>query len=1459
MSTGKTYSTKYLLDSNNNRGAEGQVLSTTSTGIDWVDANTVPGTGLWLANGNNIYNSNSGNVGIGTTSPQSKLQIDNAGLGEFAGANSSSAGGSHLMLKDKGSTSRTLMSGPSIVFQTPASADGTNVWATSRLLGSPAAAGSARGTFSIQVRDQYDPFNDGTSWNWRTCLTAINTGNVGIGTNSPSSQLTVHKNALTPAVIELSNAVVSGDNDVVVAQIKANTVGEELTRIETRNSTGSHDNGNLLFYNRNGSTNTLVESMRIAGDGNVGIGITDPILKLHIKGTNSLPATSGVAQNGGIRIENGVNNGVLDIGASNATGAPGWLQATDKADLSQAYKLLLNPNGGNVGIGTTTPGTKLTVKGAATAGLNQTINIETGGVAAGDGGSLSFSLGGFLGSYPDWRIGQIGAVYESTNSFDGALVFKTSTSQDGGTEKMRITSAGAISFGSTGTAYGTSGQVLTSAGNASPTWTTPTTGTVTGTGVAGEVAYWTSSTNIANNAGMSFSNQQVQFDGIGGADGFALPYDENPGYSNMSAGGFGILFREAQDNYITGNAYWYKTGGTAGWRAKYDAQATQLSQDSGEFNFHTAPANGANGALTFTSRMIIKQNGLIGIGKSSPTAKLDVNGSVQGSSFYNLENPSPIMFPEGGTYNGVSGETGYIVIKLPDTGGSGVNNMMTCLVRIFDYANNESFDVRFNGYFYGSNFLWTRNSVWIDSSANIDRNFTVRFGKELGSSGAQNRAVVTIGETDSAWSYPKVAVIQYTPGHSEGAQPQIWNSGWNVSVVADYWDGTDNTLDDTITNNQVNNWRRNGQDLSYGSGTGNVGIGTNSPDAKLEVNTSVETDGIRLIGSSTNTRLTIENSGAPSGNRVMSITSNSGVPGLIVQRLNNDYTFSSNLLTITPDGDVGIGATSPGRKLTVTGDASGDANNLLLANENDTDGDSASIGFSMLSNNTYVKSGIFFKRTTTQGRGDLIFANNNEVNGNNVTLSDAKITIQPGGNVGIGTDSPGALLEVMKDGGAIIRLHDPGNNSWKLKADTDFHIYDDSNTDYLTIVNSGNVGIGTTNPNTGKLVVEGAAYSISSSGQSLGGIDLRTAANGGAGSYSAGISFGGGSSGRAAISGVMSPASTDGDRQGLAFFTHGSGTGGANSSEAMRIQSDGNVGIGNTSPDKLLHVGNGSAQIGSPQGAEIEGYNNTLDVKTNEANSISDFTAALNLFCDGVAGSSGTGTGIYFRAKTGGGGGGEYTTGRIQGAVYTSWTTNTDATRTSKLVLQTTNSGTHADRVTILGNGDFGINDTSPSNKLDVNGDIRGTVYKLRGNVANPTTTAASIYDQSTVGLTLSAHNVELRNYNGSAMARSVFFTHNTATFTGTCTATNFILSSDKTLKENIKDIDNKHIDVSWKNFELKSEPGVKRSGVIAQELEKKHPEFVRTDKEGLKSVAYVDLLIAKIAELEARLEKAGL
>jgi hypothetical protein len=139
----------------------------------------------------------------------------------------------------------------------------------------------------------------------------------------------------------------------------------------------------MNFYVGGGSASNL--KMSITNAGNVGIGTSSPILKLHIKGTNSLPATSGTTQNGGIRIENGVNNGVLDIGASNATGAPGWLQATDKADLSQSYNLLLNPNGGNVGIGTTAPNAKLEVAGDITS---TGLTVDYTGNRTGDAGIL---------------------------------------------------------------------------------------------------------------------------------------------------------------------------------------------------------------------------------------------------------------------------------------------------------------------------------------------------------------------------------------------------------------------------------------------------------------------------------------------------------------------------------------------------------------------------------------------------------------------------------------------------------------------------------------------------------------------------------------------------------------------------------------------------------------------------------------------------------------------------------------------------------------------------------------------------------------------------------------------------------------------------------------------------------------------------------------------------------------
>ncbi|QQV89928.1 tail protein [Cellulophaga phage Calle_3] len=89
----------------------------------------------------------------------------------------------------------------------------------------------------------------------------------------------------------------------------------------------------------------------------------------------------------------------------------------------------------------------------------------------------------------------------------------------------------------------------------------------------------------------------------------------------------------------------------------------------------------------------------------------------------------------------------------------------------------------------------------------------------------------------------------------------------------------------------------------------------------------------------------------------------------------------------------------------------------------------------------------------------------------------------------------------------------------------------------------------------------------------------------------------------------------------------------------------------------------------------------------------------------------------------------------------------------------------------------------------------------------------------------------------------------------GVAYASNFILNSDKRRKNNIEDYDSSNLDVKWKSFELNTEKGVFRVGVVAQELLETNPEFVdQSDPESL-TVKYIDLLCAKNAQLEERVE----
>ena len=107
-------------------------------------------------------------------------------------------------------------------------------------------------------------------------------------------------------------------------------------------------------------------NVTITSGGDVGIGTTSPALRLTVDGGTGLPATSGTAQNGSIRMKADSSDFCMDVGVDAATGKS-WIQVTNRANLSGAFSnpLLLNPNGGLVGIGTTTPSEKLHVVGGA--------------------------------------------------------------------------------------------------------------------------------------------------------------------------------------------------------------------------------------------------------------------------------------------------------------------------------------------------------------------------------------------------------------------------------------------------------------------------------------------------------------------------------------------------------------------------------------------------------------------------------------------------------------------------------------------------------------------------------------------------------------------------------------------------------------------------------------------------------------------------------------------------------------------------------------------------------------------------------------------------------------------------------------------------------------------------------------------------------------------------------------
>lgn len=133
------------------------------------------------------------------------------------------------------------------------------------------------------------------------------------------------------------------------------------------------------------------------------------------------------------------------------------------------------------------------------------------------------------------------------------------------------------------------------------------------------------------------------------------------------------------------------------------------------------------------------------------------------------------------------------------------------------------------------------------------------------------------------------------------------------------------------------------------------------------------------------------------------------------------------------------------------------------------------------------------------------------------------------------------------------------------------------NTERMRIASGGNVGIGTTSPDASLEINNTSATSDGdgSATETLSGQDslLLQAPSGSVGETNGSITWRNGDRRRAMITSVSE--NTDGDIKGIAFYTRGT-DGAGDMFESMRIAHSGKVGIGTTSPSQLLTIGDSS-------------------------------------------------------------------------------------------------------------------------------------------------------------------------------------------------------------------------------------------------------------------------------------------
>jgi microcystin-dependent protein len=198
--------------------------------------------------------------------------------------------------------------------------------------------------------------------------------------------------------------------------------------------------------------------------GATGTGVTIPngnTLQVYCNGTNFLPSTTAAPGNFSV---------ISDLFVSGNETLQGNLTVNGNENL--AGNLTFTGTGKRI-LGDFSNGTTANRVLFQTSTANSVTVV--GSVPAGSGAGSLFQA---IGSSDTANSATFSLVCDTSTSYlesnkSGTASYQPIAFRTSATERVRITTAGGISFGATGTNFGTSGQILTSAGDAPPTWTNP--------------------------------------------------------------------------------------------------------------------------------------------------------------------------------------------------------------------------------------------------------------------------------------------------------------------------------------------------------------------------------------------------------------------------------------------------------------------------------------------------------------------------------------------------------------------------------------------------------------------------------------------------------------------------------------------------------------------------------------------------------------------------------------------------------------------------------------------------------------------------------------------------------------------------------------------------------------------------------------------------------------------------